>query len=271
MQIGNNRLNGPQPNDRKNSPLDPDLTKVNREGIEKSSRETSEKTREAIEQRSPARRKEAAQGRDTFERSRPQDDAGVSVEERLANARAQRREATAERAANARAQRGEAGKAERIANARNQRAKATGEENAKLAGDGSDVGKRVENARTQRSQAEKAERVENARTQRSQVEKAERVANARAQRVEAEKAERITNARQQRTKVESSGSLSRESVELSSTVSKLAAGELPGPDGVEESVADRQVRFDALRKAYQSGELNSPERLRKAAARLLGE
>ena len=255
MQIGNNRLNGPQPNDRKNSPLDPDLTKVNREGIEKSSRETSEKTREAIEQRSPARRKEAAQGRDTFERSRPQDDAGVSVEERLANARAQRREATAERAANARAQRGEAGKAERIANARNQRAKATGEENAKLAGDGSDVGKRVENARTQRSQ----------------VEKAERVANARAQRVEAEKAERITNARQQRTKVESSGSLSRESVELSSTVSKLAAGELPGPDGVEESVADRQVRFDALRKAYQSGELNSPERLRKAAARLLGE
>jgi hypothetical protein len=270
MQIGNNRPSGPRPEDRQKPSLDPDLTRANREGLEKTAARAGEQTREAAEERSPARQAEARRGRDTFERSREQDDAGSSVEERLRNARTQntrarratrienaRAQQKGQRIENARVQNTEARHETRVENARAQRTKAI--ENTQGPG-----AARIENARAQ----QKAERIENARVQ----QKAERVENARAQ----QKAERVENAREQRTKVDASraglevGGLSRESVQLSSSVERLMSNELPGPGGAQESTDARQARFEALRQAYQNGELNSPARLRQAAARLLG-
>ena len=47
MHIGNSKSYGPKPNDPKKAPLDPDLTKVNREGIEQTSAAAQERLREA--------------------------------------------------------------------------------------------------------------------------------------------------------------------------------------------------------------------------------
>ena len=52
MQIGNNRPSGPKPNDRnKHGQLDPDLTKANREGMEKTTRVSSARIQEASQSR----------------------------------------------------------------------------------------------------------------------------------------------------------------------------------------------------------------------------
>lgn len=64
--------------------------------------------------------------------------------------------------------------------------------------------------------------------------------------------------------------LSRESVELSSESQRLAAEELPGPGGARESVEARSARLDKLKEAYQAGQLNTAERARESAGRLLG-
>ncbi|MCB9914207.1 MAG: flagellar biosynthesis anti-sigma factor FlgM [Planctomycetes bacterium] len=64
--------------------------------------------------------------------------------------------------------------------------------------------------------------------------------------------------------------LSRESVELSSESRRLAAEELPGPGGARESADARAERIDELKRAYATGELNTPERARESAGRLLG-
>jgi hypothetical protein len=318
MQIGNNRPSGPRPEDRQKPGLDPDLTRANREGLEKSAEQTAERTRKAIEERSPGRQAEARRGRDTFERSQGQDDAASALEERLRNARLQNTQARrAERIENARAQRTKAQEnaaapeAQRIENARAQQ-RAERVENARVQNTEARRAERIENARAQRTEAQenaaapeaqrienaraqqRAERVENARAQDAEASRIERIENARSQRTKAlenpsgadaqriesareqQRAERIENAREQRTKVDASSArlevagLSRESVQLSSSVERLMSGELPGPDGTSETTDARQARFEALREAYQKGELNSPERLRKAAARLLG-
>ncbi len=64
--------------------------------------------------------------------------------------------------------------------------------------------------------------------------------------------------------------LSRESVQLSSESRKLAAEELPGLRGASETSDARQERIDALKQDYKDGKLNSPERARQSASRLLG-
>ena len=295
MQIGNNRPNGPQPHDRKNAKLDPDLTKSNREGIEKASNQGREATSRAIEERSPARNAESLKARDTFERSKPQDDAGPSVEERLKNARMQGREARAERIENARGQRAdridnarvqntEARMGARIAGARDKNAKAvegsseslrkpaaTPERIENARGQRAD---RIDNARVQNTDARAAERVAGARQKNAEVETPSRLESARTQAAEAQ-AERIENARDQRTRVENASSadgasLSRESVAFSDSVASLAASELPGVGGSQESNDARAERVALLREAFKSGELMSTERLRNAAARLLG-
>jgi len=261
MQIGNNRPSGPRPEDQKHKHLDPDLTRANREGIEKATEKSGESTRKAIEERSPSRQAEIRQGRDTFERSKQREDATDGLEKRLRSARLQNTSAR---------------KAERVENAREQRSERI--ENARVQNTEARKAERVENARAQRTKALEnaegpdAQRVENARTQ----QRAERIENARVQNTEARKAERVESARSQRDKVEANreslelSGLSRESVELSGSVERLMSDELPGVDGRSESPDARQARFEALREAYQSGELNSPERLRRAAARLLG-
>jgi hypothetical protein len=66
------------------------------------------------------------------------------------------------------------------------------------------------------------------------------------------------------------GDLSRETVELSPESRRLAADELPGPGSRRESAEAREARLDSLLEAHEKGELNSPERLREAAGRLLG-
>ena len=50
MHIGNSHPLGPKPNDSKKSHLDPDLTKVNREGIERTSSAGRERMREVQEE-----------------------------------------------------------------------------------------------------------------------------------------------------------------------------------------------------------------------------
>ena len=301
MQIGNNRTNGPQPHDRNNAKLDPDLTKVNREGIEKATRDSGEKTQRAIDERSPANTAESLKSRDTFQRSRPQDDAAPSVEERIKNARMQGKEAKADRIENARGQRAgridnarvqntEARQATRISGARDKQAKATDGARVENSRTPAANPERIESARNQR-----ADRIDNARVQNTDARAADRVSgardksmknleagdgsrveNARVQNTEMQRSTRIENARGQHTRVENSGgtnevsSLSRESVQFSGSVEALASSELPGVGGTQESSEIRAARVAELRKAFQSGELNSPERLRNAAARLLG-
>lgn len=240
MQIGNNSTGAPQPRDPLQTPLEPDLTKANREGIKSTSRIQAEKTKEA-------HRAAENRARDSFEPSRPQKDVGMDVGERIKNARAQAARAQANRVENARA--GSVGArsettpradAQRISNAR-------GGEAARIENARSDA-QRISSARSEDSRVDGTQRIEAARGQ-------ERVENARGQ-------ERVENAR--------SGSLSRESVELSSRSRRLASGELPGTGGRRESLAERADRLEALRIANARGELNTPERARRAAGRLLG-
>jgi hypothetical protein len=299
MQIGNNRPNGPQPHDRKNGKLDPDLTRANREGIEKASNQGRETTQRAIEERSPARNAESLKSRDTFERSRPQDDAGPSVEERIKNARQGAKNGRIENARGQRAERIESGRvqntearqATRIAGAREQSAKSAEGGRVENARTPAANAERIENARTQRAEAQ-ATRVENARVQDTEARAADRVSNARdqsAKALQADRPDRVENARTQRaeaqaTRVENArdqharvenaagtqeSGVSRESVAVSDSAASLASSELPGLGGSHESNDARAERIAELRKAFQAGELNSPERLRNAAARLL--
>jgi anti-sigma28 factor (negative regulator of flagellin synthesis) len=64
--------------------------------------------------------------------------------------------------------------------------------------------------------------------------------------------------------------LSREMVELSTESRKLAAEELPGPKGAAETGEARRERVEELKQAYQEGKLNTTERARESAGRLLG-
>lgn len=251
MQIGRSSQ-GPQPRDPQDSPLDPDLTRANREGIEKTSRKHAAKNREA---------REAAR-RDSFERSRPDRDLGVDVGDRIKNARDK-----AQRADKVEAKAGDNSRAEahRIEGARikDARSEATRIENARA--DKVDV--KVDRAEVQRIEAA---RIKAARSE------ATRIENARADKVEVKvdraEAQRIESARDQHRISEArSGGLSRESVQLSGESQRLATdGELPGPGGSRESEAERADRLEALRIANARGELNTPERIRNAAGRLLG-
>ncbi len=271
MQIGNNRPNGPRPNDPKASPLDPDLTKANREGIEDTTRVTSAKTQKSIEERSPAKASENRKAADTFQRSKPEEDPGYDVGQRIKNARAQ---AGDKRGRNARAQAadrmdGTPDKAQRIANARAQRAEANAQkaaEGRKTAANNSeavkpDHAKRINAARNQHAdRADRLERVENARTQSAEAAKSQRIENARAQYMENSKVEAGNPRDSVRT-----ARIAEGSVELPGR-----SGELPGVSGKPESTSARSARIEGLRQAHQAGELNTPERARSAASRLLG-
>ncbi|HIG11715.1 MAG: hypothetical protein ABGY71_06460 [bacterium] len=61
MQIGNNHPSGPKPNDPKDKSLDLDLTRANREGIEKTSSASQERVRETRTQ-TAQRQTEAQRG-----------------------------------------------------------------------------------------------------------------------------------------------------------------------------------------------------------------
>jgi len=65
--------------------------------------------------------------------------------------------------------------------------------------------------------------------------------------------------------------LSRESVELSSESQRLAAEEQIGPRGSQETSEERATRVARLEEAHREGTLNTPERAREAAGRLLGD
>ncbi len=256
MQIGRSSQ-GPQPRDPQDSPLDPDLTRANREGIENTSRKHAAKNREA---------REAAR-RDSFERSRPDRDLGVDVGDRIKNARDK-----AQRADNARADKVEAKVGD------NARAEAHRIEGARIK-DARSEATRIENARADKVDVKvdraEVQRIEAARIKAARSE-ATRIENARADKVEVKvdraEAQRIESARDQHRISEArSGGLSRESVQLSGESQRLATdGELPGPGGSRESEAERADRLEALRIANARGELNTPERIRNAAGRLLG-
>jgi len=239
MQIGRSSQ-GPQPRDPQNSPLDPDLTRANREGIENTTRKHAARNQEA---------REAAR-RDSFERSRPDREVGVDVGERIKNAR---------------------DKAQRVESARGGKVEAKADDSVRAEAHRID-GARGEAARIEAARSEAA-RIENARAGKVDV-KVDNVERAEAHRIESARGEavRIDSARDQHRISEArSGGLSRESVQLSGESQRLAAdGELPGPGGSRESEAERADRLEALRIANARGELNTPERIRNAAGRLLG-
>ncbi len=222
MQIGNNRPNGPQPHDAKTSHLDPDLTKSNRDGIEQTAKVSSARIQEASKERAQPKAAESrTKPTDTFERSRPQDDPGMDVAERIKNARSQQT-------------------AHRIGNARDQDASKTSEAaQAK--------GERIANARAQHA-AQGTDRVrpELGTGDGGMVADAKRISSARSQSVDAAMSTRIANARADQ---------------------KI---ELPGLGGSKETQAARTERVESLRLAHEAGELNTPERAREAAGRLLG-
>ena len=76
---------------------------------------------------------------------------------------------------------------------------------------------------------------------------------------------------QQETKVSATRSkLSREMVELSNESRRLAAEESLGPGGKRETSEDRDARIAELEESHRSGNLNTTDRARAAAGRLLG-
>lgn len=64
-------------------------------------------------------------------------------------------------------------------------------------------------------------------------------------------------------------SRAQDKIELSSGAERLASGELPGPRGAQETPEARSQRIADLKDALKSGDLHSPERLARAAERLL--
>lgn len=60
-----------------------------------------------------------------------------------------------------------------------------------------------------------------------------------------------------------------DSIELSREAERLAADELPGPRGARETPEARAERVAELKEAFERGDLHSPERLERAAERLL--
>jgi len=65
------------------------------------------------------------------------------------------------------------------------------------------------------------------------------------------------------------GSRTQDKIELSSGAERLASGELPGPRGAKETPEARAERVTELKEALKAGDLHSPERLARAAERLL--
>lgn len=64
--------------------------------------------------------------------------------------------------------------------------------------------------------------------------------------------------------------LSQEQVELSTESRLRAAEESLGPDGRRETSEEREARVAELARAHGAGDLNTTERIRAAAGRLLG-
>lgn len=266
MQIGNNRPSGSQPNERnKQGQLDPDLTKGNREGMEKTTRVSSARVQEASQSRSDPKSIEVRQSKDTFERSKPQDDPGMDVAERIKNARSQH---MATRVGNARKQEAgqidaEANKGQRIANARAQHAEANPETKTRA-----DIGT---------GDSGKAERIANARAQHAEVNPETKTRSDVGRDVMADKAERISNARAEQPMTRNEAARSQDmdaqqAMRIQNARSQFRASnvDLPGVGGRPETAAARTERVEGLREAHQAGEIHTPERAREAAGRLLG-
>lgn len=246
MQIGNNRPNGPQPRDNKNSHLDPDLTKSNRDGIERTAKVSAERIQEASKERSASKPVEPrSKPTDTFERSRPQDDPGMDVAERIKNARSQHM-------------------ANRVGSAREQDAMKTSQAAEAM-------GERIANARAQHARQQGADevRTELGTGDGGVVAEAKRIANARAQSVGAQGSDAVGEAKR-------ADAARTQSVDAAAMATRIANAraqsvELPGPGGVRESQTERAERIESLRQAFEAGELNTPERAREAAGKLLSD
>lgn len=274
MQIGNNRPSGPQPNNRDQSQLDPDLTRANRQGIQDTARVSTERTRESIRENAPEKTLKSRDVKDTFQRSRPTEDPGVDVGERIKNARAQNAEQTAQRIGNARKQDAQAtrepseAKGQRIANARGQSAEAQSARasHARKQADGAESARPAEPKRIANARDEHAGRIENARAQEPDGRESQRIENARSQYLKNNGPVDQPQAtdRVRPTKVQ------RESVDISRVSKRMASEEPVGVRGNRESSSERSERVDGLRRDHLRGLLNTPERTREAAGKLLG-
>lgn len=216
----------PNNNGPKNTGSDKDLGTTRKEAVEGTRPADSEKR---AENQPKKETRDVRPNRDSFERSKPTEDPGVDVGERLRKARTQARE------------------------------------------------NRIENARTKHTQEQGAERIKNARADSSRARREARLEDARAKHSEQAHAERIESARTDNTKNAdpvararaSFGNLSRESVQLSAE--RVSGEEIQSATGARETNEARAERIQILRMEHENGILNTVERSREAARRLLGD
>lgn len=227
MQIRNSSNDGSQPRKPLGSSSEKELGKPKGEGVQATRGADAEKAAKAA---SRSKSNEVRQGGDSFQRSKPSEDPGVDVGERLREARTKAR------------------------------------------------GERVDNARTKDTEVRLQKRIANARQKDTGVRQQQRIEGARADHSEAAQADRMMNARAKDTKTgdpvsrakANFGNLSRESVKFSGGTRSLTSELLQGAEGVQESVDERSQRIEQIRTQLNDGSLNSVERARQAADRMLG-
>jgi|GEM_PF-3122748 len=218
MQIRNNAGDGPKPRHSQNAPAEKDATSTRGTPVE-----PTRGTGEAKPTDGPRDAKSARPSRDSFERSKPQEDPGVDVGERLRQARQQARQ------------------------------------------------KRIENARQQDTQGRRENRVENARADHTRRKREERIANARRDHTERAHARRVANARAQHTERTSSPDELRGDGAGSPGVIESGTDLIQDARGNRESREARAERIQIMRMEYENGILNTADRARAAAERLLGD
>ena len=271
MHIRNNSTSGAQPHPRKDDAADKDIGKALRKGVEPTQPSENEKRADAATQRNA---REARGPRDSFERSRPQEDAGVDVSDRLKQARAQARE---NRIANARSKHTQEQHAGRVQNAR---LKHTAASQADEARDQRIAAARAKaatptdtrNGAVESKEPTNAQRIENARESRQ-----DRIDGARVMHTEQQIASRAADALSKHTgdgdpvarARANFGNLSRESVQLSGGT-QARADHVQDVHGRQETVEARAERVESLKHEYETNMLNTVDRARAAAGRMLG-
>ncbi len=210
MQIKNNGNEGSRPNQPKQNPVEKRAEAPKSAEVEKKA--------DSATQRSS---KEVRQARDSFQRSKPQQDPGVDVGERLRQARAQANQ------------------------------------------------DRIGDARSKDSRDSREQRIKSARVKDSRERREARLENARNQHTESAKANRIANARKQASHPVD-GNKSRDSVQTRSNPISME-GTVEDARGLRETSEVRAERLRMIKLEHENGLLNTVDRARAAAERLLDD
>lgn len=218
MQIRNNAGDGPKPRHTQNGPAEKEAASKRGAPVDPPKGGGEAKPSDA-----PRDAKSARPARDSFQRSKPQEDPGVDVGERLRQARQQARQ------------------------------------------------KRIESARKQDTQERRESRIENARTDNTRRRRESRIENARRDHTERAHARRVANARTQHTERTSAPDELRGDDAGSPRVVESGTDLIQDARGNRESREARAERIQIMRMEYENGILNTADRARAAAERLLGD